>query len=107
MLCDMIDSLFDKGTMKKFDDLAYKQAKLDDKKKVLVKKSMEKMDSETLVKVLNIVKKYGHPKEKIISQTIEEKYFAGEELEFNDLINLDSLYKSNYQKFSKKDVADE
>ena len=57
--------------------------------------------------VLNVVKKYGHPKEKIISQKIEEKYFAGEGLEFNDLINLDSLYKSNYQKFSKKDVADE
>ena len=28
MVCDMIDSLFDKGTMKKFDDLAYKQANL-------------------------------------------------------------------------------
>ena len=53
------------------------------------------------------MKKYGHPKEKIISQKIEEKYFAGEGLEFNDLINLDSLYKSNYQKFSKKDVTDE
>lgn len=42
MVCDMIDSLFDKGTMKKFDDLAYKQAKLDDKKNVLVKKPWKK-----------------------------------------------------------------
>ena len=98
----MIDSLFDKGTMKKFDDLAYKQAKLDDKKNVLVKKTMEKMDSETLVKVLNVVKKYGHPKEKIISQKIEEKYFTGEGLEINDLINLDSLYCLITKSFRKR-----
>lgn len=64
MVCNMIDSLFDKGTMKKFDDLAKKQAKLEDKKKNLVKKSMEKIDSKTLVDVIQIVKKYGHPSEK-------------------------------------------
>ena len=51
----MINSLFDKGTMKKFDALAKKQAKLEDKKKNLVKKSMETMNSETLVDVLEIV----------------------------------------------------
>ena len=44
----MIDSLFDKSTMKKFDDLASKQAKLDGNKKELVKKTMEKIDSDTL-----------------------------------------------------------
>ena len=104
---NMIDSLFDKGTMKKFDDLAKKQAKLDDKKDNLVKETMEKMAPETLVKVLDVVKKYGHPREKNMSEEIEDKYFSGKKLEFNDLMNLESLYKSNYEKFSNKDVDDE
>jgi len=56
---------------------------------------------------LGIVKKYGHPSEKKLSEEIEKKYFSGEELEFNDLMNLDSLYKSNFEKFSKKDDDDE
>ena len=103
----MVNSLFDKGTMKKFDALAKKQAKLEDKKKNLVKKSMETMNPETLVDVLKIVKKYGHPREKKRSEEIEKKYFSGEELGFNDLMNLDSLYKSNFEKFSKKDDDDE
>lgn len=98
----MIGSLFDKGTMKKFDDLANRQAKLDEKKEKLVKKFMENTDSETVVNTLNMVKKYGHPNEKKLSEKIEKKYFSDEGLEFNDLINLDSLYKSNFEKFSKE-----
>lgn len=35
MVYNMVKSLFDKGTMKKFDALAKKQAKLEDKKKIL------------------------------------------------------------------------
>lgn len=65
------------------------------------------MNPETLVDVLKIVKKYGHPSEKKRSEEIEKKYFSGEELGFNDLMNLDSLYKSNFEKFSKKDDDDE
>ena len=61
---NMVKSLFDKGTMKKFDALAKKQAKLEDKKKNLVKKSMETMNSETLVDVLGIVKNMAPPLEK-------------------------------------------
>lgn len=107
MVCDMIDALFDNNTMKKFDDLAKKQAKLDDKKSDLAKKFMESIDSETLVKVLDVVKKYGHPNEKMLSEEIRNKYISGKKLEFDDLINLDSLYKSNYVKFLNKDVYDE
>lgn len=103
----MIDSLFDKNTMKKFDNLASKQAKLDYKKNMLTKKTMEKMEAETMVKVLDVVENYGHPNEKLLSNKIKEKYFAGEELEFTDLLNLDNLYKSNYQKFQKRDAKDE
>ncbi len=103
----MINSLFDKGTMKRFDDLAKKQAKLNNKKSDLVKKTMENMDSETLVNVLDIVNKYGHPNEKKLSKEIENKYSSGERLSFDDLMNLDSLYKSNFEKFSNKDAENE
>lgn len=103
----MIDSLFDKGTMKKFDDLARRQAKLDNKKDNLVKNTMENTSSETLINVLDVVKKYGHPNEKKLSEEIENKYLSGDNLEFDDLMNLDSLYKSNFEKFSKKDAYDE
>ena len=57
MVCNMINSLFDKRTMKRFDDLANKEAKLNNKKKNLVKETMEKIDAVTLVNVFKIVKK--------------------------------------------------
>lgn len=97
----MYDSLFDKNIMKKFDDLSHKQAKLTDKKDRLAKNLMEKLDSETIYDVINIVKKYGHPREKKLSQEIEFKYSAGEKLDFDDLMLLDSLYKSNMNNFNK------
>ena len=59
MVFSMIDSLFDKGTMKKFDDLAKKQAKLEEKKKNIAKNSMKKMNSETVINVIKVVKEYG------------------------------------------------
>ena len=107
MVCNMINSLFDKRTMKRFDDLANKEAKLNNKKKNLVKETMEKIDAVTLVNVFKIVKKNGHPSEQKRSEEIEQKYVSCEELSFNDLMNLDSLYKSNYEKFSKKDDSNE
>ncbi len=103
----MINSLFDKSTMKKFDTLAKKQAELDDKKSDLVKKTMVEMDPETLVNIIETVKKCGHPNEKNLSKEIGDKYSSGETLDFDDLMNLDNLYKSNFKKFSNKDVDDE
>lgn len=107
MVSDMIDSLFDKGTMKKFDDLAKKQAELNIKKSDLVKKTMLKIDTETVKDVIGVVKKYGHPDEKILSEEIGSKYFSGNRLDFDDLMNLDNLYKSNFERFSKKDADNE
>ena len=114
MVYDMINSLFDKKTMKKFDDIANKQAViankqaiLNDKKKELAKETMVKIEPATLASVFEIVKKYGHPSEQNLSGKIEQKYLAGEELTFDDLINLDNLYKSNYENFIKKDNCDE
>ena len=87
--------------------LKMENAKLNNKKKNLVKETMEKIDAVTLVNVFKIVKKNGHPSEQKRSEEIEQKYVSGEELSFNDLMNLDSLYKSNYEKFSKKDDSNE
>ena len=98
----MLNSLFDKNTMKHFDSLARKQAKLDERKKSLVQHFMENLDSDTINDIFQIVKKYGHPNEKKLSEEIEKKYFLGEDLEFDDLMNLESLYKSNYKNFSQK-----
>ena len=104
---NMIDSLFDKGTMKKFSSLAHRQAKLDKRKTDLAKKSLQSIEQDTIVKVLDLVKEHGHPSEKKLSEEIKEKYFSGIELSFDDLMNLESLYKSNLNKFSKKDVGNE
>ena len=68
---------------------------------------MGNMDSETLVNVFDIVKRYGHPNEKRMSKGLEDKYSSGEGMDFDDLMNLDSLYKSNFEKFSIKDVDNE
>lgn len=100
----MIDSLFDKSTIKKFDSLASQQAKLDEKKQDLVKEIMRKLDPETVKNILSTVKGGGHPNEQKRSEEIEEKYISGEELEFNDLMDLHNLYKSNYKKFIEKGV---
>lgn len=97
----MIDSIFDSRTLKKFDSLAQKQAKLDDQKKCLVKNTMESLDPQTIQSVLQTVKQYGHPNERKKSEAIEKKYLSGQDLEFDDLKNLDSLYKSNISNFSK------
>ena len=107
MVRSMIDSLFDKKTMKKFDDLAAQQAELEDNQRNLVKETMRKINSRTFIDVFEVVKAYGHPCEQKLSAEIEKKYFLGEELEFDDLINLDSMYKSNFENFSKKDDDDE
>lgn len=100
----MIDSLFDKSTSKKFDGLAKKQAEIDEKKRDLVKETMRKLDSETIINILDIVKSGGHPNEKNRSEEIGKKYFSGAEMEFNDLMDLNNLYKSNYKKFLEKGV---
>lgn len=103
----MISSLYDKKISKKIDNLATKQAKLNDKKSILVKEVMEQLDSETLINVFDLIEKYGHPREKELSKKIKEKYISGRELELNDLVNLESLYKSNYEQFSKKENNNE
>ena len=43
----------------------------------------------------------------MVCDMMDSLFVKGTMKKFDDLINIDSLYKSNYQKFSKKDVADE
>lgn len=103
----MINSLFDKKTQKIFDELARQQAVIDEKKRKLASKSCKELDSETIQTVLKLVKENGHPNEKNLAKTIEEKYMAGIELEFDDFMDLDNLYKSNYKFLTNKGANDE
>mgnify|MGYP004644519033 FL=1 len=107
MVSNMIESLYDKKTSKRIDDLANKQAKLDNKKANLADEIMINLEPETLKKVFELIKKNGHPSEKKKSEEIEKKYEQGEDLEFNDWVSLDKLYKSNFGKFSKEDDNNE
>lgn len=75
MVCNMINSLFDKRTMKRFDDLANKEAKLNNKKKNLVKETMEKIDAVTLVNVFKIVKKTVIPVNKNVLKKLNRNMF--------------------------------
>ena len=103
----MINSLFDKRTMKRFDDLANKEAKLNNKKKNLVKETMEKIDAVTLVNVFKIVKKNGHPSEQKRSEEIEQKYVSGEELSFNDLMNTMYILRKKNINYIEKKLVDQ
>lgn len=103
----MIDSLFDKKTQKIFNELARKQAAIDEKKRKLAQKSSKELDSKTIQAVIKLVKENGHPNEKNRAEIIEKKYMSGIELEFDDFMDLDDLYKSNYKSFTNKDANDE
>lgn len=103
----MIDSLFDKKISKSFDKLAKQQAELDKKKRDLEKIVKLKMESETITKVFDIVDKNGHPDEKQLSNKIRQKYNDNQALEFDDYMNLNDLYKSNFKSFSNKGANDE
>ncbi len=52
--------------------------------------------------MFNVVGEYGHPNEKEVVKNIKQKYESGKGLEFDDLKNIDDLYKSNIEKFSNK-----
>ena len=103
----MVDSLFDKSATKKFDDLAKRQAQLNGKKGNLAKETMEKLEVETLVNAFEIIDKFGHPNQKKTSKILKNKYDAGNELDFDDLMSLNIMYKSNIVKALNKDVDNE
>lgn len=103
----MINSLLDDKMSKKFDSLASKQAKLDTKKRDAVKSFMETTNRQTIKEVFDTVRQNGHPNELKLSEIIEEKYSKGEELEFEDVMALNDLYKSNYEAFANKDIENE
>ena len=103
----MIDSLFDKKTSKCFDKLARQQAELDEKKRYLSKQAKLKMESETITKIFDVVDNNGHPDEKELSNKIRQKYNDHIPLEFDDYMNLNDLYKSNFMFFSNKGANNE
>ena len=96
----MIDSLFDKKTAKKFDKMARTKAKVFAEENKLVNDFMRTTDSETIFSLLNVVETYGHPEEQKISHDLREKYELGKSLSFDDVMTLETLYKSNYQNYA-------
>lgn len=98
----MISSLLDKKTAKLFDKIAKEKALLHQKEEEAVTAFMCTYSKETIYKVLNIVDDNGHPTEKRLAGDLRNKYNTGN-LEFDDIITLDMLYKSNYRFFGNKD----
>ena len=97
----MIDSIFSKSTTKEFDRIAKKLASLNDKKEKLADKAIRETDADTIKKVFELIKKYGHPCEKEECIIIEKHYDEGNRLTFDELMTLQTLYQSNYNHFSE------
>lgn len=103
----MIDSLFDKKTAKRFDTIAKEKAKLRIEEKAAVTDFMAFTSRDTILKILDIVEEYGHPNEINLSRELRNKYCNDNRLEFDDLITLNTLYKSNYSFFKNKGDSNE
>lgn len=93
----MIDSLFDRKTAKEFDSISKKKAELTKKEKEAVNHFLCSTSSETIYQVLDLIGQNGHPNEIQRSQQIKNKYESERGLEFDDIVTLDMLYKSNYK----------
>lgn len=103
----MIDSLFDKKTAKKFDSVAHRKGKITTQESKLVNEFMRSTSSETITSVFDIVEKFGHPEERKLSYDLRKKYAQGERLEFDDIMTLQSLYKSNFPNYTNKGDSNE
>ena len=99
----LIDSLLDRKTNKEFKDICAKMAVVQNKKAAFEKKFLQKTSKETINEVLDIIAGFGHPEEVNKSTEIREKYQSGERLDFEDIVSLVSLYKSNYSKCDNKE----
>lgn len=91
----MIDSLIEEGMMKKCDVLIKKQVKLDDKKREIADKISRKTPPEIVLNILDVSKQKGYIIEQNEAKRIEEKVSSGNELDFDDWIIINNLYKSN------------
>ena len=103
----MSDSIFTHKTGKAFDSIAAQKAKISNKEKAAVDQFMKETDSVTMEQIFALIEKYGHPSEKNQVNGIKEKYASVQGLEFDDVISLDLLYKSNCRHMSNKGDCDE
>lgn len=103
----MLNSLFDNKTAKKFDTIAKKKARVHDEEVAAAKEFMRNISRETVYNVLDTTDRSGHPDEQSLSLALRNKYDSGQGLEFDDIMTLDALYKSNYKQCNNKDGYDE
>jgi len=102
----LLDSLFNKKQIKQFNSIDKQKAKLRRKEISAVQEFMNSNCMETIVKILDVVDANGHPKEQAASHELRDKY-TYHELEFEDIMKLAALYKSNYRYFKNSDEKDE
>lgn len=103
----MLDSLLDRRTTKKFEALCDKIADIEKQKEKLEKAFMKKTTRETIDSALNIIDQSGHPIDKNASKLLRQKYESGEKLDFEDIVSLIALYKSNCFKPHTEDESNE
>ena len=103
----MIDTLFDRKMKKSSDLIAEQKAYLSEQEKIFVREFMEKTEPETLSKIFDVIQKNGHPKEKKKAEELANKYLKGEDFEFDEIMSIDALYRSNLKAFANKDDKNE
>ena len=102
----MLDSLFDNKSAKRFDKIAKEKAKIHEKELEAAKDFMRVTSRDTIQNVFDMTEKSGHPEEIELSHQIREKYNGGQNLEFDDIMTLEALYKSNYRVYYNKGGLD-
>lgn len=100
----MIDSLMDKKMTQEFDRVAREKAKVCQKEQKAVEHFLQNNSKEMIMEILNVVSDKGHPYEQKSARNIKNKYLE-DNLEFDDIMTLDKLYKSNYKEFKNKEVT--
>ena len=97
----MIDALFDNKIERQFDKIKEARAKLNKKEDKVLEQALRSVSANTIRQVLDVVKDVGKPNEQRISQSLRDK-FETDKLELDDLMTLNSLYKSNWRQFKNK-----
>lgn len=90
-----------------FDKLAQKKARLAKQENKLMEKFNQKVNAQTLQEVFDIIEAEGKPYEQKTASRIKERYDSGEQLNPEDVMLLDKLYKACGTCLMNKEVENE
>ena len=91
----------------KFGRLARRKAKIAELENKLMDEFNLQTTDQTLREVFEIIEKYGKPIEQKTIIEIKERYDAGEQLEFDDVMMMDKIYKACRTCHSNKEAENE